>query len=86
MRIGRKNRALRNPRNRLRELRLLRGLTLQHVASAIGVEASTLHQAETENTGIGWNKWMALADFFGVDPRSLRPSAEKSSREVTANA
>lgn len=78
IRPGRKNRPLDNPPNRLRELRLAHGLTLEEVAAHLGVKPPTVHQAETEGTGIDMDKWFLLADLFQIDPRSLCRPPQKN--------
>jgi transcriptional regulator with XRE-family HTH domain len=63
--------------NRLRFLRVERDLTLQQVASAIGVSPQAVFKAETLGKGLNRKKWYQLADLFNVDPRVLETPVAK---------
>lgn len=58
--------------NRLRELRLAKGYSQKQLAQFLNVEQPAISQAERKGTGIGDDKWFALADLLDVDPRDLK--------------
>ena len=54
---------------RIRQLRKQRGLTLEAVASQVGVTAQALSQWENDVTkGIKPENFLRFCDFFDVDP------------------
>jgi transcriptional regulator with XRE-family HTH domain len=56
--------------NRIRALRLARGLTLKECATAIHITPQALQKAETRNH-LSTLRRYDLAEFFGCDPREL---------------
>lgn len=53
-------------KNRLRELRLSKNLTLKQVGEGVGLAANTISRYEISNREPGLEVWKKLADFFGV--------------------
>jgi transcriptional regulator with XRE-family HTH domain len=59
-------RRLRNMGQRLKNLRRVRGLSLQEVADGVGVSPSFLSMLERGQTDISLSRVSRLADFYGV--------------------
>lgn len=53
-------------KNRIKELRKKKGLSLQQVADVVGVGNSTISRYETGKREPKLETWKALSDFFGV--------------------
>lgn len=57
---------------RVRGLRLTRGLTQAELAARAGLARITVHRVEAGKvTGLAFDQWERLADALGVDPFSL---------------
>lgn len=57
--------------NRLRELRIKKGLTIQQVADGIGVSNGTISRYEQGSREPKLDTWKKLADYFNVTPQYL---------------
>ncbi|WP_273753513.1 helix-turn-helix domain-containing protein [Leuconostoc mesenteroides] len=57
--------------NRLKELRLERGLTLKDVSSETKIKKATFSNYELGQTEPKLATWELLADYFDVDPEYL---------------
>lgn len=55
-----------------------RGLTLQQLADAIGVENPVISKAERRGIGLGRDKMKALADALGIEVWQLHVPASKA--------
>ena len=60
------NVSTRHPSNRLRELRMKKGLTLRGLSQKTGIDFSTLAFCERGQRNFSMNSLSTLADFFGV--------------------
>jgi transcriptional regulator with XRE-family HTH domain len=58
-------------RNRLRELRRKRNLTLGQVATAVGISFQHLSYAERTGRRIGLDAWLKLARFYELPVEEL---------------
>lgn len=68
---------------RLRQLRALRGMTLEQVAQVVGISAQALSQIETGTTkNVRPENFLRLCAFYGVDP--YRVHFAKSAEEIAA--
>lgn len=82
-RRGRPNTPLSDPPNRLRELRIAGGYTLEQIAVAATaskrgrVSAPAILKAEIKGTGLGFANWFKIASFLGVDAEYLCLAPEK---------
>lgn len=65
-------------RTRIREIRRLRGLTLQELASKVGTTAQTVQRLETDNMAISLDWLEKIASAFGLNVCALL-SAETGS-------
>jgi transcriptional regulator with XRE-family HTH domain len=54
-------------RNRIKELRGLRGLTLKDVADVVGVSPRTVNRWERGEVEVPRKHWETLADLFHVE-------------------
>ncbi len=57
--------------NRLKELRLERGLTLKDIQEQIGIKRSTYGDYENGKSEPKLETWELLADYFNVTPQYL---------------
>ncbi|CAM3052050.1 helix-turn-helix transcriptional regulator [Leuconostoc gasicomitatum] len=57
--------------NRLKELRLERGLTLKYMQLGTGINFTTLSKYENNIQQPKLETWELLADYFDVDPEYL---------------
>jgi len=65
---------------RIRQLRRMRGWTLQHLADLIGTTPQTVQRLETANMTVSMEWLQKFADAFDVHPADL--IASRSSREL----
>ncbi|NEF88436.1 helix-turn-helix transcriptional regulator [Lactobacillus murinus] len=79
-------------KNRLKEARLEKGLTLKQASKHIGIRDSTLSQYETGKREPKLETWVKLADYFGVSVGYLQGIEDKytgvmadSERQVRRN-
>lgn len=52
--------------NRLRQVRMLKGITLEEVSKDIGISIANLSRYETENVDPRRETWIRLADYYDV--------------------
>lgn len=64
-------------KNRLKEARLEKGLTLKQASKHIGIRDSTLSQYETGKREPKLETWVKLADYFGVPVSYLQGIEER---------
>ena len=64
-------------KNRLKEARLEKGLTLKQASKHIGIRDSTLSQYETGKREPKLETWVKLADYFGVSVGYLQGIEDK---------
>src|SRR6266540_1444510 len=69
---------------RLRELRLERGLSLTAVAEATGLSASSLSVTENGKSDITFGRLVRLIDFYGVTLSELLPEPQPTEPVVSA--
>ncbi len=69
---------------RLRELRLERGLSLTAVAEATGLSASSLSVTENGKSDITFGRLVRLIDFYGVTLSELLPEPPPTEPVVSA--
>ena len=62
---------------RIRELRKVRGLTLQQLAEQAGTTAQTIQRLETDNMSVSVDWLLRIAPALGVSPATLLESAGK---------
>ena len=60
------------PNNRLRQLRLSKGLTLKKVADDIGISENLIGKYEREEREPKLKTWIKLADYFNVSVSYLQ--------------
>ena len=53
-------------KNRLKEMRLSKNLTLKQVGEGVGLATNTISRYEISNREPSLEVWKKLADFFGV--------------------
>ena len=67
------------PGGRLRQLRTLRGLTLDQLGAVVGISAQALSQIETGVTkNVRPENFLKLCAFFDVDPYKIALGKQKS--------
>ncbi|MEY8735852.1 helix-turn-helix domain-containing protein [Lactobacillus sp. AN1001] len=67
--------------NRIRELRLKKGLTLKQLGAILGLAPNTISQYETGDRTPKFEIWSRMADFFDVSIAYLKGSNDISSSE-----
>ena len=60
------NVVLKNPKNRLKELRQEKRLTIRDLADKVNIEYSALSRFETSQTSLPMNKVISLITYFDV--------------------
>lgn len=71
-------------KNRLKELRTSRGLTLKELGAKVNMRDNTLSQYENGHRQPRLETWQKLADFFGVSVQYLQ-GTEPDYHEITEN-
>lgn len=62
---------------KLKELRLMKGLTLETVANAIGIGVSTLSEYENNRYDPSSSKMFKLLDFYNIEPFHFLKNGEE---------
>jgi transcriptional regulator with XRE-family HTH domain len=52
--------------NRVRDLRVRKGVSLRACGDYVGVTAAAIYKAERQDCGLSVDNWLRLAEYFGV--------------------
>lgn len=74
------------PKNKIRELRKEKGLSIDDLAKQIRVSRATINNYETGTHEPKLKNWQKLADYFGVDvPYLMGEATQDKSQEIIEN-
>lgn len=63
-------------KEKLRNLRILKGVTQQELADVIATDVSNISRKESGNVGIVWKEWEKFAEFLDVEVAEIYEGKE----------